>query len=170
MTDLYQDDEESWAASAHIGLSPYLEPASVLEPIPTPVAEPCVPPIIPASWQGTQEDSDEEDIWAKARGSGSAEKAGHRVPKVPTTEQLMAKAVGKVAAAAVSAALATGVHCTRATGHAAAVPAAAAPSQQSSMHQGVLQAPLPAAGPQQIQRSLRSSKLLGRRTLRTRGL
>ena len=112
MMDLYQDDEESRDAGVP---TPYLEPASVLEPIPTPVAGPCVPkgPGIPASSHATQEDSDEdEDIWAKARGSGSAEKAGRRVPKVPTTEQLMAKAVGKVAAAAVSAALAAGVHST----------------------------------------------------------
>ena len=40
-----------------------------------------------------------------------------------------------------------------------------APGQPRSVHQGVLQAPLPAAGPQRIQRSSNSSKLLGRRTL-----
>ena len=175
MMDLYQDDEESRDAGVP---TPHLEPASVLGPIPTTpiagpgaaVSEPCIPtssgipesptlllpgpcsstsPGILESLHAAQEDSDDdEDIWAKAHGRGSAEKVGRRKSTMPTTEQLMAKAVGKVAAAAVSAALATGVHCTRATGHAAAVPAAAAPSQQSSTHQGVLQAPLPATSPQ----------------------
>ena len=127
--DLYQDDEEPCDAGVP---TPYLEPASVLEPIPMPVAKPCVPttsPGIPASSHATQEDSDEdEDIWAKACRGRAAGKAGGRKPTVRTPE--LAKAVGQVAAAAVSAALAAGMHCTGAKGCAAAVPAdAAVPAQ-----------------------------------------
>ena len=73
-----------------------------------PVAKPCVPttsPGIPESSHATQEHDDEdEDIWAKARrGRGSAEKARGRKGPLPTPE--LAKAVGKVAMAAVTAAL-----------------------------------------------------------------
>ena len=137
--DLYQDEEEPCDAGVPI---PNLEPASVLEPIPMPVAKPCVPttsPGIPESSHATQEDSDEdEDIWAKARrGRGSAEKAGGRKPTVPKKE--LAKAVGKVAAAAVTAALeAAGMHCTEtvtgAKGGAAAVPADAAAKAKDIPH------------------------------------
>ena len=139
--DLYQDEEEE-PCNAGVPI-PNLEPASVLEPEPASVLEPIptTSPGIPESSHATQEDSDEdEDIWAKARrGRGSAEKAGGRKPTVPKKE--LAKAVGKVAAAAVTAALeAAGMHCTEtvtgAKGGAAAVPADAAAKAKDIPHAG----------------------------------
>ena len=154
MMDLYLEEEES--RDAGVATPYLEPPTPVAGPCvpkdagtptsPTPVARPCVPtglglpafptlvagpcvrtgPGIPASSHSPPEVFDEdEDIWAKARGRGQAEKVGCRVSR-PTNEQLMAKAVGKVAALAVSAALPLSVHCIGAKGRAAAVPAAAA--------------------------------------------